>query len=171
MFKIIKIRTCLILILAALLLLAVPAAVVTGKDVWSTVDLYLRVESELLMPTETGRYYREIFWTHNDELIDLVLANPNFWNESFNLISTFEVGFEALLNGRGSEVVITAEQIAVAEDYYSLLMEIGSPALQRTLHEEATRFPLQSFIGLTMDESATRVLGPQIIPISTPNPE
>ncbi|MES0344279.1 MAG: hypothetical protein ABUK16_09220 [Anaerolineales bacterium] len=171
MFKIIKIRTCLILILAALLLLAVPAAVVTGKDVWSTVDLYLRVESELLMPTETGRYYRGIFWTHNDELIDLVLANPNFWNESFNLISTFEMGFEALLNGRGSEVVITAEQIVVAEDYYSLLMEIGSPALQRTLHEEATRFPLQSFIGLTMDESATRVLGPQTIPISTPNPE
>lgn len=171
MFKIIKIRTCLILILAALLLLAVPAAVVTGKDVWSTVDLYLRVESELLMPTETGRYYREIFWTYNNELIDLALANPNFWNESFNLISTFEVGFEALLNGRGSEVIITAEQIAVAEDYYSLLMEIGSPALQRKLHEEATRFPLQSFIGLTMDESATRVLGPQIIPISTPNPE
>ena len=171
MFKIIKIRTCLILILAALLLLAVPAAVVTGKDVWSTVDLYLRVESELLMPTETGRYYREIFWTYNDELIDIVLANPNFWNESFNLISTFEVGFEALLNGRGSEVVITAEQIVVAEDYYSLLMEIGSPALQRTLHEEAARFPLQSFIGLTMDESATRVLGPQTIPLPTPNPE
>ena len=171
MFRIIKIRTCLILILAALLLLAVPAAVVTGKDVWSTVDLYLRVESELLMPTETGRYYREIFWTYNDELIDIVLANPNFWNESFNLISTFEVGFEALLDGRGSEVVITAEQIAVAEDYYTLLMEIGSPALQRTLHEEAARYPLQSFIGLTMDESATRVLGPQTIPLPTPNPE
>ncbi len=171
MFKIIKVRTCLILILAAFLLLAVPAAVVTGKDVWSTVELYLRVESELLMPTETGRYYREIFWTYNDELFDLALAYPNFWNESFNLISTFEEGFDALLNGRGSEVVITAKQIAVAEDYYTLLMEIGSPALQRTLQEEAARYPLQSFIGLTMDESATRVLGPQTIPLSTPNPE
>ncbi len=143
----------------------------TGKDVWSTVDIYLRVESELLVPTETGRYYREIFWTHNEELIDLVLAYPNFWNESFNLISTFDVSFEALLNGRGSEVVITAEQIAVAEDYYTLLMEIGSPALQRTIQEEATRYPLQSFIGLTMEESATRVLGPQTIPLPTPNLE
>ena len=171
MFKIIKTRTCLILILVTLLLLAVPAAVVTGKDVWSTVELYLRVESELLMPTETGRYYREIFWTHNDEFLDLAFAYPNFWNESFNLISTFDVGFEALLNGRGSDVVITAEQIAVAEDYYTLLMEIGSPALQRTLQEEATRYPLQSFIGLTMDESATRVLGPQTVPLPTPNPD
>ena len=171
MFKIIKKRTSPILILVVLLLLAVPAAVVTGKDVWSTVDIYLRVESELLVPTETGRYYREIFWTHNEELIDLVLAYPNFWNESFNLISTFDVGFEALLNGRGSEVVITAEQIAVAEDYYTLLMEIGSPALQRTIQEEATRYPLQSFIGLTMEESATRVLGPQTIPLPTPNLE
>jgi len=166
-----KKRTSLILILATLLLLAVPVVVVTGKDVWSTVELYLRVESELLMPTETGRYYREIFWTHNDELIDLVFAYPNFWNESFNLISAFEVGFDALLNGRGSEVVITAEQIAVAEDYYTLLMGIGSPALQRTLQEETTRYPLQSFIGLTMDESATRVLGPQTIPLPTPNTE
>ncbi len=171
MFKIIKVRTCLIIILAALLLLAVPAAVVTGKDVWSTVELYLRVESELLMPTETGRYYRDIFWTYSDELYAFVLAYPNFWNESFNLISTFEVGFDALLNGRGGEVVITAEQIAVAEDYYTLLMEIGSPALQRTLQEQAARYPLHSFIGLTMDESATRVLGPQTIPLSTPNPE
>ncbi|MCK4740828.1 MAG: hypothetical protein KAS80_00945 [Anaerolineales bacterium] len=169
MFKII--RTCLILILVTLLLLAVPAAVVTGKDVWSTVELYLRVESELLMPTESGRYYREIFWTHNDELIDLAFAYPNFWNESFNLISTFDVGFEALLNGRGSDVVITAEQIAVAEDYYTLLMEISSPALQRTLQEESTRYPLRSFIGLTMEESAARVLGPQTIPRPTPNPE
>jgi hypothetical protein len=123
------------------------------------------------MPTETGRYYRDIFWTYNDEFFELALANPNFWNESFNLISTFEVGFDALLNGRGSEVVITAEQIAVAEDYYILLMDIGSPALQRTLQEEAARYPLQSFIGLTMAESATRVLGPQTIPLSTPNPE
>ena len=164
-------KNWLILILAIFLLIATPVVVVTGQDVWSTVELYLRVESELLMPTETGRYYRDIFWTYNNELIDLAFAYPNFWNESFNLIATFEQGFEALLNGRGNDVVITGEQVAVAEEYYTLLMEIGSPALQHTIQEQAASYPLQSFTGMTMEAAAERVLGPQTIILPTPTLE
>lgn len=158
-------------IIAALFLLAAtPVVVVRGSELWRTIDVYWRVRDEILLPTEAGRRYDEIFWPLNNELCQLVLEYPDIWEQSVVLVLVFEPGFQSLLDGRGQEMVITAEQVAVAEAYFMRLMEVGSPEMRQTLLEEAAPFPLSSFIGLTMEEARRRVLGPLPTAVPAPGP-
>jgi hypothetical protein len=139
-----------------------------GRDLLGTVNTYWRVHDEILLPTESGRRYIGIFWEFNDEMFQLVTKNPDISEMTLELLDIYEPSFEALLDDRGGEVVITQDQIEVAQNYFVRLTEVGSPALQRVLREENSRFPLEGFIGMTMEDARVRVLGWMPEPTSIP---
>jgi hypothetical protein len=57
-------------------------------------------------------------------------------------------------------VTITAEQVQAVEDFLFDLTAVASPTLQQAIAEERAQLPpLDTFIGMTMDEARGEVIG------------
>lgn len=156
-------------ILAAGLLLTT-VTIGTGRELVETVNVYWTVHDEVLLPTEAGRRYIDIGWAFNDEMFQLGTQYPDIREKTVVLLLTLEPAFDALVDGRGDEVSLSVDDVALIEAYSSRLLEVGSPALQRTILEETARYPLETFIGVTMEAARVRVLGSPLEATPSPMP-
>ena len=116
-------------------------------------NVLLRVESEIMQKSPAGQYYESLFWKHNDELIQIAFSAPEQDIEFWWVTLSFVPGLEALLNGDGNKVKITAEQVRGLKSQLDWLASVGSPSLKEDIQKEEDRFPLESFVGMTMDEA------------------
>ncbi len=111
------------------------------------------------MPTEAGRRYIDLFWRHNGELCQLVVANERLTHEGQVIILEFEPPLLALVDGQGEEVTITSGMVERVEAYLDLLVDAGSPDLQETIRAERERTPLGGLIGMTFEEARVYLVG------------
>ena len=123
------------------------------------VDTYWRVHDEVLLPTEAGRRYIDLFWRHNGELCQLVMTNQEIMDEGRGIILQFEPALRALVDGEGAEVTITRVLVERVEAYLDLLVEVGSPELQETIRAERERTPLGGLVGMTFEEARLHLVG------------
>jgi len=117
------------------------------------VDVILRFERELGYPTPTGRYYISLLYKHDREFSTFIQKYPEHTFELVEITKTFVPGTEALLDGKGNTVQITEDQIRRLQVELDWMATIASPSLKEDIKHETQRYPLENFIGMTMDEA------------------
>lgn len=128
-----------------------PACALWGKA--HRVAVLYRVDAEILSKTEAGLYYRDLFWKHNPELIQIyIVNNPDKYDDFLAVVDMFVPALEALVDGHGDNIRLTAEQIEAVEAELDWLFSVASPAFQQDIVKEQTRWPLSEFVGMTMTE-------------------
>lgn len=146
------VATGLIVILAGVFSLQVqPAGASMGYD--HVVDVWERAWNEILASTPAGQYYEAVFAKYDNE-IDLLLSRDPVHVMMFWLVAEkFVPGLEAMLDGKGDTVKITEEQIQSMEEAMEWLASMGSEPLRNDIQAELQRFPLEQFVGMTMNEA------------------
>jgi hypothetical protein len=136
----------------AVLLTQVDSVQATISDFHAVMVLF-RVENEIMRETPAGRYYESLFWKHNDELMQIHSRYPESSRELMRVTRMFVPGLDALLNGDGDTVQITAEQVESLKAQLNWYASVSDSALREDIQREQQRTPLDNFIGMTMTEA------------------
>lgn len=154
--KISKRSRWIILLIVSLVFLAV---VFTETDSVQAIfnsthalKVFLRVETEIMQTTPAGQYYESLFWKHNDELMQIMRAYPEHKEKFLSVTLMFVPELDALLNGDGDKVYVTAEHVESLKTELDWFASVGSPALRDDIERERQRLPLDSLVGMTMRE-------------------
>lgn len=169
-----KRRLWIIITLAALVVLAdaifsqaKPVGASLGYD--HVLDVWERAWNEILQYTPAGQYYEALLLKHSDEIQALTGNDPVHIMGLWQVAERFVPGMEALLDGKGDTVQITEEQVHALKDEIDWLASAGSPSLRTDIEIELQQFPLEQFIGMTMNE-ALDYLNANVPPVPTPEP-
>jgi hypothetical protein len=117
------------------------------------ITVLLRVETEIMQKTPAGQYYESLFWKHNDEVMRIMQAHPEHNAIFLQATRVFIPELDALLEGEGNKAYITSEHIESLRAELDWFSALGSPALQQDIQKEQKRFPLDIFVGMTMNEA------------------
>jgi hypothetical protein len=116
------------------------------------LDIFLML-TPLFQATAGGQYYVDLYGEHVQEMTGIVLSDTALLWDSFGTLQNFMPGLEALVSGRGDEVVVTQAMVDDALDIWQRLAAAGSPQLSATIHGELARYHnLQDFVGITFAE-------------------
>jgi hypothetical protein len=112
----------------------------------------------LFNATASGQSYIELYRQHGSEMGQLGLNNPVLLWDAYGTLQNFLPGLEALVSGRGDEVIVTQEMIDDALSIWTRLADAGSPALSSAINTELDKYDnLQDFVGLSFDEWAESI--------------
>jgi hypothetical protein len=150
-FWIIGVIAAIAIMAGALSLQVKPAGASVGYD--HVVDVWERAWTEILQTTPAGQYYETLFAKHGDEVQVLTSSDPVHIMRLWQVAEKFVPGLEALLDGKGDKVQVTEEQVTALKEELDWLASVGSESLRADIETELQRLPLESFIGMTMDEA------------------
>jgi hypothetical protein len=112
----------------------------------------------LFSATPEGEYYITLYGQHGSEMGQLGLDDPLLLWDAYGTLQNFLPGLEALVTGRGDEVVVTQEMVDDALDIWQRLAAAGSPVRANTINTELEQYNnLQAFVGLTFNEWAAAI--------------
>ncbi len=122
-------------------------------DLMHAVRVYLRAEAELMPSTPAGRYYAGLYYKHLPELFKLIDVRPEHNEQLVQAFVLFAPELEALLDGDGDNVHISARHVATLQAELDWYASMGSPSLQEDIQKERERLQLDQFVGMTMTEA------------------
>jgi hypothetical protein len=137
------------------------------------IQVFYRVRDELLSQSPEGQRYIDLYNAHGIEISEILRSNPVLADEAIATLQLWQPNLQALVDGNGNTVTITAEQIQSIQTFLDRLSVLGSPALQQTIADERARRPLESMTDMTMDQAWNYLNGYQIAclpPLNTKNP-
>ena len=159
-------------ILAGLFFVPVGQAILSDSD----AAILIRFYNDVVLPTPAGQYYNAMLVKHSNEMSLLFKDHPERQGKAIEVVQEFIPGMEALLNGQGDTVQITAKQIQLLQAEVDWVASAGSPSLREDIERELERYPLEHFIGMTMSEAleyvnsnfpADLIVEPTSIPVTT----
>ena len=100
-----------------------------------------------------GRRYIDLYYTPDPEILNLLVNDPNVWDEGVATLETSQPNFQALVQGQGNAVTITTGQFESITTFLDHLSVPGSITLQQAISDELTARPLEGLIGLTVEEA------------------
>ena len=142
-----------IFLVIGILFLFKPDMVYAVQSIAHVGMILFRVDTEILKPTPHGRYYSDMYWKHNAELIQIFNARPENYNEVFHVALLYVDHLEALVEGRGDEVHISQKQVDSLENKLNWIKSEAGEKLGEDIEWESARTPLDDFVGLTMNEA------------------
>jgi hypothetical protein len=142
-----------IVILSGLLFVFKLDVVYAMQSIAQIAKTMYRIDAEILLPTSFGKYYSELYWKHNAELIRIYYPRPEQFEELLRVTLLYIHHFEAILEGRGDEMRISQEQVDELEDLFNWIASVSNPELREDIEREQSRTPLQDFVGLSMNEA------------------
>jgi hypothetical protein len=100
-----------------------------------------------------GDYYIDLYGQHGSEMGKIGLDDPQLLWDAYGTLQNFLPGLEALVQGRGNDLIVTQEMVDDALDIWQRTAAAASPALAATINTELARYDnLQDFVGLTFAE-------------------
>lgn len=155
---------------------ATPTAQVSSLRVAESIelaDLLYRVRDELLSTTPEGQRLSDLYYTYIPNIVQVLIAHPELSDSSFETMNLFASSLQALLDGEGSSVTVTEEQVQGLQSFLDALIQYGDEDLQSVISAELEKHPLENLIGLTMDEAWSQINGYEfewLSPIGNSNP-
>lgn len=143
------------------------------KNTADDLQLFYRVRDEILAQTPEGLRFIELYYNYSPEVIQLVQADPGLEAETRSLIQTWTPNLQALVNGNGDQVVITAEQVNATKNFTNHLSVNASPELKQAIAQTLAQHPLDPLVNKTMNEAWSYLNGYQLTwrpPLTTANP-
>jgi hypothetical protein len=132
------------------------------------IELFRRVEDEVLSQTPEGQHYIDIYYGHGEELVELLTNNTDLRDEAVATLQLWEPNLQALVDGEGSTVTITSGQVQSIQTFLDHLYAAGSTELRQTIDSERTLNPLEDTIGMTMDQASVSLVDYQVPSSVTP---
>ena len=135
--------------------------------------LLYRVRDEILSATPEGQRLTDLYYSYIPNIIQVLAAQPEFSDQSMDLLDLFAPSLQALADGNGEMAIIEPEQVAGLQSFLNGLVEYGDPQLQAVISAELERHPLEDMIGMKMDEAWVYFNGYQLEwlpPVSDANP-
>ena len=114
--------------------------------------------NRLFSATANGRHFITLYTLHGSEMGQIGLSDPQLTWDAYGALQNFMPGLEAMVSGRGDEVLVTQEMVDDALDIWQRVAAAGSPVLSNAINAELARYNnLQDFVGLTFDEWAAAI--------------
>ncbi|MCL4267248.1 MAG: PD40 domain-containing protein [Anaerolineae bacterium] len=114
--------------------------------------------TSLFGQTDAGVQYIYLYFEHIAEMADIGFADPILIWDSYRTLNNLMPGLEALVIGRGHEVMITQEMMDNALDIWQRLAAAGSPALANAINNELEQYhDLQDFVGMSFEDWAIAI--------------
>jgi hypothetical protein len=132
------------------------------------IQLFHRVEDEILSQTPQGQHYIDLYYGHGVELTELLTNNVELRNEAIATLQLWEPNLQALVDGQGGSVTITSGQVQTIQTFLDHLYTMGSPELRQTIDDERTIKPLEQTIGLPMNQASVYLVDHQGPPTAAP---
>ncbi|MEZ4594235.1 MAG: hypothetical protein R3D55_24300 [Chloroflexota bacterium] len=145
------------LVALAAFIIAKPERIFAVQSSIQMATTLYRVDDEIMSQTPYGRYYSDMYWRHNAELINIFQAHPEQIPEVLRVTLLNMPHMEALLNGEGDAITISKEQVEEIEAMFKFIASVSSDELRTDIEREQQRTPLQEFVGMTMDEAMTHI--------------
>jgi hypothetical protein len=124
-------------------------------------DAIFDAMTNVFAASAAGRTYIELYNQHSGEMGQLGLNDPGLLWDAFGTLQNFLPGLEALVTGRGHELVVTQAMVDDALDIWQRLAAAGSPGLAAAVNAELAKSNnLQDFVGMSFDAWA-RAIGVQ----------
>ncbi|MCC6569789.1 MAG: amidase domain-containing protein, partial [Anaerolineales bacterium] len=117
------------------------------------IQLFHRVEDEILSQTPQGQHYIDLYYGHGIEISEILRNDTELRDEAIATLQLWEPNLQALVDGNGNSVTITSEQVQAIQDFLDHLSAQGSLALQQTISSERANAPLEAAIGMKMDQA------------------
>ena len=124
-----------------------------AAELWDGVELLQQVRDQILAKSPEGSRYIDLYTEHSPELALILLADSEFREQGFEAIDLFRPGLEALVEGRGDDVVITAAQVSAVEQFLDEIAAAAGPELAQVIADERAVKPLAQLSGMTMGEA------------------
>jgi hypothetical protein len=131
----------------------------------SDINLFHRVEDEILSQTLTGQHYIDLYYGHGVEIIDILSNNPELQDEAVDTLEFWAPKLSALLDGQGNTVYITQAEVDAVDLFLSHLEAVASSELQATIQNERASLNMQGLVGQTMSQAAEEI---SVIATATP---
>ena len=113
-----------------------------------------RVRDEVLRSTPVGRRYIELYYAHMGRINSLLLRDPRLRVQAADLLRAVLPGLQALLEGRGQQVVVTPALVAQLNAFLDGLSAAdGHGPLAKAIATERSRIKLEALEGLTFEEA------------------
>lgn len=132
------------------------------------VQLFHHIEDEILSQTPEGQHYKDLYYGHGAEIVQLLRNDENLKNEAVTVLQLWEPNLQALVDGAGADAVITSGQVQAVQTFLDHLYSAGSVELQQTIDTERAAKPLEQAVGMTMIQASTYFAGHQGPPTVTP---
>jgi hypothetical protein len=132
--------------------LMVPIQVIQStQEVLFDIQLFHRVEDEILSQTPQGEEYIALYYEHSPEIIQILMDNPDLRDEAIAVLQMWEPNLQALVDDQGNTVTITNAQVQAVQTFLNHLSAQASPELQQVIANEQLQQPLDQFIDVNMD--------------------
>lgn len=127
----------------------------------ASVDAYRTLRDALMRNSSNGRDYISLYEQFTGEITTLMLTDPTLNANIFATFALWQPGINALTQGQGDTVVIHAEEIKMLDTVLEHLALIGSEPLKAAIaaEREALGKPLDDFVGMTIGQASTALLG------------
>jgi hypothetical protein len=121
-------------------------------DMHILVSLW-RFEREVLQASFAGQYFDGLAWIHIFEGIRILRDHPEHMDEIHSLADLTLSHLDSLLDGKGDTAIITEQQVKAVEAEVNWWMSVASPSLQSDIQSTLELYPLDQFVGMTMNEA------------------
>lgn len=130
-----------------------PSCITVGDLDIELLPLLYRVRDEILSQTSMGQHYTDLYYENSPEIVQILLSNPDLKNEAYSTLQIWKPYLQALADGQGDTVTITAGQVQAMQNFLDHLSAQASPSLQQTVANERAHRPLENAVGMTMEEA------------------
>lgn len=105
-----------------------------------------------------GRGWIDGYAQHGREMGRIGIQDPLLLWDAYGTLQNFMPGLEALVTGRGDEVLVTQEMVDDALDVWQRIAAAASPDLALAINSELLRFNnLQEFVGMSFADWAEEI--------------
>ncbi|MCZ2123002.1 MAG: hypothetical protein LC108_12130 [Anaerolineales bacterium] len=118
-----------------------------------TFDDFMR---NIVLKSPAGNYYVALLMSNQNDFGRIYFARPDgleHLEKLKRIIDLFLPGMRAMLDGRGDTVYITQEQMDSVQAEIDWLSSVAEAPLREDIEKEEQRFPLNNFVGMTMNEA------------------
>jgi hypothetical protein len=132
-----------------------PQAIVLAQEALD-LDLYYALRDEVMAQSEAGRFLIDVYGESSPDLLQVAGQNADVFSQSLATLTTWRPALQALVDGEGDTVIITAEMVDSMQATLDAYEALGSPKLANTIAFAEAILDLDSYRGLTMDEALTQ---------------
>ena len=123
------------------------------------IELFYRVENEILSQTPLGQHYINLYYGHGVEITDILRNDSVLKDEGIATLEQWEPKLQALLDGQGNTVLISQEEVDAVDHFLSGLEAVASVDLKTTIQTEKAEMNLQGLVGKSMSQAWEEIGG------------
>lgn len=115
--------------------------------------LLYRVRFETLGQSPKGHHYTNLFDVYAREITEILMSDSSLTLKSIDVLVKWQPNLDALVNGRGDDVIISKDAVSSVENYLDIIVQHASPELKYVIDKERLATPLGDMAGMTMNEA------------------